>query len=335
MNSIFPASYSTLHPEAVAALIAKQYALTNVRCSLIIRGVGDTYLVESAEERYILRVYRNDQRSEQQVKEETDLLLALKDAEVPVSYPVKDTSGRAIQVIDAAEGMRCAVLFTYAPGNIVSLLSDPQLRNLGQQMARLHNVSAAMPPGTNRWAFDIETTLHKPLELLRAAFAEDPDSYAWMQHAAEQVERKLAQLDTASFSSGYCHYDMLTKNFHFDGNSVTFFDFDFMGRGWLVNDIMTFWQQLCLDVHYGKMKQDAADRAYAVFLEGYREKRAVSEDELAAVPYLSLGFWLFYSAFHTTHDQFYAFIHPMHLRLRFALVRKLMERHWQSEYLPK
>jgi Ser/Thr protein kinase RdoA (MazF antagonist) len=79
------------------------------------------------------------------------------------------------------------------------------------------------------------------------------------------------------------------------------------------------------------MKQEEADKAYSLFLHGYREVRSVSENELKAVPYLSLGFWLFYMGFHTTHDQFYPVIQPAQLKLRTNLVRQLMEKYWPGE----
>jgi len=142
---------------------------------------------------------------------------------------------------------------------------------------------------------------------------------------------KLATLYTPAFSMGYCQFDFLPKNFHFEGDSITLFDFDFLGYGWLVNDVMTFWQHLCLDVHFGKMTQDAADEAYDIFLRAYREIRPLSEQELAAVPYLSLGFWLFYSGFHTTHDLFHPYVQPQHLKPRFGMVRQLMDKYWDIE----
>jgi len=152
--------------------------------------------------------------------------------------------------------------------------------------------------------------------------------YAWLQEKAALVKEKCAQLKIAEFSKGYCHFDFLPKNFHFEGNLLTFFDFDFMGYGWLVNDIMAFWQHLTLDVYTGRLTQKAAHDAYAIFLNAYREVRQVTEQELAAVPYLSLGFWLFYMGFHTTHDQFYVFIQPSHLKWTTGFLRNLVENYW-------
>jgi Ser/Thr protein kinase RdoA (MazF antagonist) len=257
-----------------------------------------------------------------------ELLMALKQAGVPAAYPIADLAGSEVQAVEAVEGTRHLVLFNYAPGHAVGTLSETQLRTLGHQMARFHDVSSAITLSDPRWNFDFETTLFRPIKMLKHAFREDPEGYAWVQQSAGKAENALNELGVSGFPAGYCHFDFLPKNFHFDGESITFFDFDFIGYGWLVNDIMSFWQQLCLDAHFGRMTQQAADDAYAIFLGAYRAVRPLSEAELKAVPWLSLGWWLFYMAFHTTHDQFYPLVQPAHLKLRLGLMQQLMERYW-------
>jgi len=331
MQHPFPASYSTLCPTALSALIAQKYKTGDTSCRLLVRGVGDTYLVESPENRYILRVYRSTHRSLPQIQEETDLLTVLRLAEVPVSYPVADLTGAMVQTIEAIEGVRYAVLFTYAPGQSERRLHENQLRSLGHQMARFHTISSTIREGGSRWRFDVDTTLFTPLQMAQPFFASDPEGYAWLQQAAKQAAEKLTQLSATGFSMGYCHYDFLPKNFHFEGDSVTFFDFDFMGYGWLVNDIMTFWQHLALDVYTSRMTKQEADEAYAIFLAAYRAIRPLSEQELEAVPYLSLGFWLFYMGFHTTHDQFYAFTQSTHLKAVTKLLQHMTATYWHQE----
>ncbi|MFD2921610.1 phosphotransferase enzyme family protein [Terrimonas rubra] len=330
MKSIFPATYSTLCPLALATLISEKYPLGNVQCKFLVRGVGDTYLVISPETRFILRIYRATHRSLPQIKEEVQLLQALKQADVSVSYPVADIAGETIIKLEAAEGERYGVLFSYAPGEVVRLLNETQLRNLGHEMAGFHIVSSTIKLGDARWRFDPDTTLFRPLEKLRLPFEQNPEAYAWLKETAGHAAEKLAQLSASGFAEGYCHFDFLPKNFHFRDNAVTFFDFDFMGYGWLVNDIMTFWQHLALDVYTGRMTQQAADDAYQTFLTGYRAKRVVTEQELAAVPYLSLGFWLFYMGFHTTHDQFYTFSQPVHLKSYTGILKHIVNTYWDK-----
>jgi Ser/Thr protein kinase RdoA (MazF antagonist) len=324
----FPAIYSTLSPGALAVLLSEKYGLQNVHCKLLVRGVGDTYLVESSSERFILRIYHAVHRSLPQILEELHLLLELKQAKVAVAYPLHDHSGAIVQALNAVEGTRYAALFIYAPGSVARLLNENQLRNLGREMARFHRVSSTMTPGNSRWNFNLDTTLFRPLEMLKPVFAEDPESYTWLKEAAKEVKTLLACLDTSQFSTGYCHFDFLPKNLHFEGDAVTIFDFDFMGHGWTVNDVMTFWQHLQLDVYTGRMTQKAADDSFAIFLDAYRQLHPLSEQELAAIPYLSLGFWLFYMGFHTTHDQFYPFLQPQHLKFYTGLLRRLSEKFW-------
>ncbi len=329
MTHIFPTSYSTLAEFGLAEMVSEKYGLGTTQCRLITKGVGDTYLIEVESGKFILRVYRCSHRTLNHINAEVELLLFLKQNNVSVSYPIEDVSGAYIQNLNAAEGTRHAVLFTYAPGNVVLNLNESQLRELGRQMANFHNISSTLSLKNQRWSFDLDNTLDKPLEILETYYLKDTDGYLWLKNAAARVKEKLNELNSAGFSIGYCHYDFLPKNFHFDGGAVTLFDFDFFGRGWLVNDIMTFWQHLCLDVHFNKLTQSEADRCYEIFINAYREMRDVTSDELEAVPYLSLGFWLFYAAFHTTHDQFYAYVQPEHLRLRTNMIRQLMERYWQ------
>ncbi|WP_210466071.1 phosphotransferase enzyme family protein [Rufibacter roseolus] len=254
MQSLFPTSYSTFSTSALASFLSTAYGLGPTNCQFLLRGVGDTYLVQTASEKYILRIYRATHRSLPQIQAETELLLALQEAWVPVSHPVKDVAGQLIQALPAAEGTRHAVLFTFAPGHSVPILNEKQLTVLGAQMARFHNVSSVIQLNNSRWTFDAETTLLQPLENVKSAFADFPQEYAWLQEVVQKTQEKLASLDATQFSSGYCHFDFMPKNFHFEGDEkLTFFDFDFFGYGWLVNDLMTFWQQICLDVLSGKM----------------------------------------------------------------------------------
>ncbi|WP_181304169.1 phosphotransferase enzyme family protein [Rufibacter sp. XAAS-G3-1] len=329
MPHLFATSYSTLSAPALASFVTETYALGSAHCQFLARGVGDTYLITAPDERFILRVYRSSHRDLSQIEAETELLTALKAADVSVSYPVADRSGKFIQALPAAEGTRHAVLFTYAPGRSVAVFNKKQLQLLGHQMAKFHHVSSTIKLRNQRWNINLETTLFQPLEAVKGAFSENQEEYAWLQEATQKVQAHLAKLHTSSFSTGYCHFDFFPNNFHFEGDGkLTLFDFDFFGHGWLVNDLMTFWQHLCLDVHFGKMPQETADAAFAVLVEAYREFRPVSEEELAAIPYLGLGFWLFYLGFYTTHDQFYPLLQNPHLKMRMTFIRQILERSW-------
>jgi Ser/Thr protein kinase RdoA (MazF antagonist) len=332
MQPVFPTLYSTLSPDALASYISQHYALDGVQCQFIVRGVGDTYLVRSGHDRFILRIYRPSHRTLGNIQAEVELLLALKAADVSVSYPLADKDGHTIQALPAAEGIRHAVLFSYADGRSQNILTDTQLRNLGQEMARFHRVSSVIRLSDARWTFDLETTLYRPLAAAKDYFNEDTASYEWLVQTAGKVREKLSGVDTSGFAIGYCHYDFLPKNFHFDtADRITLFDFDFFGKGWLIHDIATFRQQLLLDRLMNRTTAAQMDHAYTTFLEAYQSERTLSEAELAAIPFLGLGFWIYYMGFHLTHDQFYPLTHPHVLQSRTGMIRKLIELDWDLQ----
>lgn len=328
MKTVFPASYSTLCTNALARLINEKYGIEDIICQLLVRGVGDTYLVTTPARRLICRVYRGTHRNLSNIQAEVEMLNILKQEQIPVSYPIQDSSGEFIQCIQAIEGERYAVLFSYAEGQSIRAFNGNQLLNFGREMARFHNISSAVTLRGERWNLDTDSMFTDPLHKLADSFSGDPESYGWLKNAVNAAIEKLSQLPTAQFSSGYCHFDFLPKNVHFLGDAVTFFDFDFMGYGWLINDLMSFWQHFMLDVYLGRCTQEAANAAFDTFLEGYREYRDLSETELEAIPYLTLGFWLFYMGFHTTHDQFYAFIQPSHLKMLMGLFKNMAQKYW-------
>ncbi|KAA6439287.1 hypothetical protein FEM33_13530 [Dyadobacter flavalbus] len=98
-----------------------------------------------------------------------------------------------------------------------------------------------------------------------------------------------------------------------------------MGYGWLVYELVCFWQHLALDVYAGRMMQQAFDETYAILLKSYQTGYQISNQELALILYLSLNWKLFYMELHTTHDQFYDFIQPNQLRAYTGFLRNLVQ----------
>jgi Ser/Thr protein kinase RdoA (MazF antagonist) len=326
MPQYFPTSYSTLSATSLGQYVSGAYNWPAVQCDLLLRNVGDTYVVKVGGDKYILRIYRHDLRSYEHVASEVELLLQIKKAGVAVAVPLPDAADKYIHTFEAAEGKKLGVLFSYAPGKVVPVLDEKQLYNLGLAMARYHDVASKLTLPFERWTFDVETTMNQPIKALMSYFSENDDDYEWLFKAAEKATSKISQVNDSSFSKGYCHYDFMPKNFHIDDNGqFTFFDFDFMGYGWLVNDLMTFKVSLDLDVQYGKITQRVAEQSFLHFLNGYGDQRHISEAELSMIPHLSLGFWLFYLGFYTTHDQFLPLLQPPHLGKRVHMIRQMMQ----------
>lgn len=297
---IFPAQYSTLSASALQKHIQTAYGLGPVQCRLLVRNVSDTYLLESPEAKYIFKVYRDNHRKPHEIQAEVELLNILHENGASVSHPLKALNGKQLQMFNAAEGIRYGMLLSFAPGKVVYHLNNLQLQTTGREMAKIHNITANLNLNFNRKPYNLQTTILQPVEVLQSAFIqyEAPDEYEWLKQASQRVLQQLQQTNSTAFSHGYCHYDFLPKNFHFDGDEkVTFFDFDFAGEGYLINDITSFYIHYFLEVTYGKITREEADKAFGIFLASYREHRQVSEQEIKTIPYWGFAFWVFYLGF--------------------------------------
>lgn len=326
----FPAQYSTLSAIALKSYIEVAYGLKLINCRFLLRGVSDTYIIEAIDARYVLKIYREQHRSRDEIQAEVELLNLLENGGASVAYPITAINGSQLQQFDAPEGTRYGILFSYAEGAPVMDLNDGQLKTIGCQMAKVHNITSVVQLSYPRREYSIETTLINPIKSFEPAFNDLPDEYAYIKDIAVKVAQKLSSLDTANFSYGYCQYDFLPKNFHFDaGGSLTFFDFDFAGKGFLVNDLMSFFVHFFMHVYTGKLTDEEAQRMFAVFVAAYRETRPVSDDELKAIPYLGVGFWIFYLGFQHEHfdDWSNPFFGPRFIKDRVALIKA-----WADKY---
>ena len=326
--AIFPTQYSTLSAAALGRHVEEQYGLSGMQCRYLLRGVSDTYLLEGAAEKYILKIYRNAHRSLEEIKGELELLNILHQEGCKVSYPINDRTGNQLQAFEAAEGTRYGMLFSYAPGKPANKPTDEQIAITGREMARIHNITAAITLNHTRREYNHHTTLLHPLAILEPVFAELPDEYRYLQDTTAAVIKKIDSMDTSGFSYGYCQYDFLPKNFHFDEqNNITFFDFDFAGKGFLVNDLMSYWNHFALNAVLSRASREECDRAFNVFIDAYRTVRPVSPSEISAIPYLDFGFWVFYLGFYQEQfDDFSThFFTTTYKKERVALIKKIMD----------
>jgi len=326
--NIFPTQYSVLSAKALRDYLSQQYNFTIINCRLIVHNVSDTYLIETDVIKYIFKIYRDAHRSHDEIMAEAELLSFFKENGASVSYPVKDAFGNLLQEFNAAEGIRYGLMFSYAKGQNVYRMNDKQLQLVGTEMAKLHVLASIAKLSYPRKKYTLETTIINPIKVIKPAFENMDEEYKYLVKVADSVVKKMAELNMDDFSYGYCQYDFLPKNFHFDGDDkLTFFDFDFAGQGHLINDIVTFYIHFFLDVYTGKMSREVADRSFNLFLEAYRKVKPVSGKEIDSVKYFGFGFWMFYFGFHQENfdDWSNIFFTPNFIKSRIELIKKWME----------
>jgi Ser/Thr protein kinase RdoA (MazF antagonist) len=329
--TIFPAQYSTLSASALNQRLQQRYALTDTTCRLLIRNVSDTYLLENTAGKYIFKIYRDAHRKLDEIKAEVEWLNILKNNGAQVAYPLKDSDGGQLQSFNAAEGTRYGVLFSYAQGKVVTDLSEQNLQTVGREMALIHDIASTTTLSYPRKEYTVETMLTSPLKTITPFFKHLPDEYNYLLQTGHKVAEAINSFDTTKFSYGYCHYDFLPKNFHFaNDGGITFFDFDFCGKGLLANDLASFYVHFFLETFKGKMTRHEADRLFGIFVESYRNVRPITDEEIKAIPYLGFAFWIFYMGFQVENfdDWSNIFFDDYYIKARVALIKK-----WEEWYL--
>jgi Ser/Thr protein kinase RdoA (MazF antagonist) len=278
----FDTSYSTLSADALLALVIKQYNIApHASITFLKRGFNDTYLIEDEnKKKYILRVYKHNWRNKASIEGEIELLNHLRGNNVSVSYPLIDIENNVIQQIFAPEGIRHAVLFTFAEGDRIRKLNTEQAYLLGVETAKIHLLTKNYSTNiTTAQVYNVNIQFDKTLSTLASILKEYPNEYGYVKKLKEEFEQLFKTVDASQVAAGICHGDLQAENFHITkDNKFTFFDFDFFGKGYLAYDIGVFiWYD-----HKNKTPEIISS-----YLKGYESTRKLTATEHRLLAYFS------------------------------------------------
>jgi Ser/Thr protein kinase RdoA (MazF antagonist) len=193
---------------------------------------------------YVLRIYRHGWRTHDQIAAETRCLTWLKTHGLPVSVPIRTSENDNITCFNAPEGIRYAVLFSYAKGS--SLYRSDLCRSrcsyrYGQIIGELHKALKNYPArDTRRPILDLDFIFRKPFQHLKP-FAQ---KYQKLYRVLDCCQELLHEVVKHEQSVQLIHGDVDPGNIHFTGKyEATLFDFDFLGYGWRAYDLaVAMWE---------------------------------------------------------------------------------------------
>lgn len=267
-------------PESIASLVRREYAKEILECRLLRSYVNDVYCMETANERFIGKLYREGWRTRENILYELDFLRHVRLSGLPVAACIPAPDGRMIITVDAPEGERFFVLYEYAEGAKPNRpFTDALYRETGRTLGRLHRASAAFTSHFARDPYDADFMLVRPLSLAEPYFEGRKDDFAYLKSLADHIGKTIRKLDPG-MTKGVCHGDYTLDNLHVthDGHAVLY-DFDACGPGYLAQDLLGAYQ-------VGKLP--GGDIKWAAHLAGYLEEMPLSAEDLAALPYLRL-----------------------------------------------
>jgi len=270
-------TYSQLSSESVQRMVSSLYGLDNdSNCKFYVLGLHDNYLIESKSEKFILRIYRNNWRSEEEVNFEIKFLTYLNEKTDLVAELVPTKENNLTFEINSPEGVRIAVLFRYADGFAPgSAITQNEAEILARTVATVHKLSDSYVANNTRQSLDISYLLDDSIKAIQSYL--DNDGLSYLNELQHRLHSSIPKLEKQHGVYGVCAGDVNPTNFHIDkDNKITLFDFDQCGYGFRAFEIGKFFSS----VRNHEKKQEIRNG----FLKGYQSVRSLSPVELEAIP---------------------------------------------------
>lgn len=287
----FPVTNSNLSATHIGLFLQEKYSLSkDTKCQLIKAGINDTYLITDNLDKFVFRIYSLNWRTHAEIADEIKLLNELKQNNISISYPLPDKTNNFIQTLNAPEGDRHAVLFTYANGEKLHIISAEAHFHIGQLMARLHKVTNNQK--LIRVEYSSEVILIDSLKQVSNFLTAGTEEMNFMLSAQKYLMKVFENADTSQIRQGIVHLDIWFDNINVTKeNEATIFDFDFCGNGWLCLDIAYYVMQL-----HNVEKYESKDYQPKIesFIKGYESITPISKEEKRLLPMLGVSLYFFY-----------------------------------------
>lgn len=324
---VFPVTHSILSQRALKNEILPFYfGQASVDCRLLVRGMNDSYLVRAGGNEYILRAYRHGHRTFSDIQHELELLQYLHKQGVRVATPVVRRDDNILTEINAPEGTRYLVLFTYAPGMFRPL--TPDVASIyGQAAAKLHRGMESFYSNFQRYPIDIPHLLDERVPWILPLLEDRPKDQLFVSRIWGFLQQEISKM-TPNLKRGFCHGDLNGGNCHFDSEgSIMFFDFDCEGLGWRAYDVAVFnWSVRDMP------NREFALQLWQTYIDAYQNEMHLTDADIDSIPYFVAARQLWLVGLHCQHADEWTYgnlndsYFDRRLRILYELVR---EQNWR------
>jgi Ser/Thr protein kinase RdoA (MazF antagonist) len=248
-----------------------------VRCDRIERTASDLIRIEVPRGARWLKLASRSGRTIEELEAEAEIVACLADSNISVAAPVRRLDGRYAGPVALPDGVYSGTMFCEAPGVEVASPSQAQARALGTLIANVHLASPSAC--TNRWTIDATTLCLQPLCWIHSWIPQIPELVDVRDIGSEMIARIWGD-KSEGLPTGLCHGDLHLENVWFDGLAPTLFDFEVCGMGPLVYDLACYWRKRVL-------ADETSIPEWEALLDGYNTVRALTPEELHAIPALA------------------------------------------------
>lgn len=277
--------------EQLARKALQHYPISDdAQLKLIKHRENAVFEVIDGDQRYALRVHRQDYHCNAALFSELQWMNALNSLNGPVSTPkvIAANDGGLMQIV-SIEGVpqpRQIDLLNWVHGAPIGTIEDgigdvdeaaSVYRHVGELVAHMHNFTEQwpLPEGFKRHAWDSDAFLsdepfwgrYWELETL------NDEQRQILADAAAKARTELAGFGQAKDRYGLIHADTLPENFLRDADgTIRVIDFDDGGFGWHMFDFAT--------ALFFLLGEDCFDALLEAMVEGYRQHRQLSDEQL-------------------------------------------------------
>ena len=269
-------SHSVLHPDFIAREVAQRYPMVGkVEVWLLYRGMNDVYLVQDAQTKYALRVWRKTYRDVDDVAYELGFLDFLKSKQFPASVAVPQHDGALYWKAATPEGARAIAMYDWAPGRkFGDMLSEATAHKIGAAFAHLHLQGFEWAGKDHQFSTQTAKDYNICMPALIDFVYDRPDDLRDYPIIAANLDKKLDELAAAGVPLGVCHRDFHPSNVHVDdAGTITLLDFDAAGEDFLMQDVQNF--------VWGNLFYGFSESYGTAFEDGYQSVRPFTAEEIA------------------------------------------------------
>lgn len=288
--------FDSLSPEQQSAHLLdlarkslRHWALEGSDLSLVKYRENAVYKVTAKDgQRYALRIHRHGYHSVAALSSELEWMSALLESGIAVPEVLPTADGRLLvsESTDTIFEPRHIDLFAWIDGAPLGSVEEGLGNNaeqiaelytgLGRTAAELHNQSSnwELPEGFERHAWDHDGLVGEApfwgrfweLELL------DEPQRQLLEKARDRISIELSNYDRSAQRYGLIHADFVPENLMTDNGNLRLIDFDDAGFGWHMFELATALYFIQEEACYPVAKQ--------ALIDGYRQKRALSDEDL-------------------------------------------------------
>lgn len=267
----------------LAEWLSENYRLAPVTGISLLRSyTNDVYQIDTADGRFVLKIYGRGWRTREAVQYEIDLIDYLDSSGLAVAGAVAgataSSQGEKVLEVPTADGRRLAVLFEFIPGEKPQPPFSPELYTcFGQTIGRFHRISNGFISNHARQSIDLDYLIVEPLRSIGALLPGQSKQLKRLTQIARRVYSKLDLLARQGLDWGPVHGDASLDNLHVvDGERMVLYDFDSGGPGWRASDLQGW-----------AVGKDEYREKHSAFLRGYCQEYELKEPDLEASPYLT------------------------------------------------